>query len=682
MLDLSKSYGKHGGVTFFGDHQDDNIIYYLPDRVSLAKKADREDEYEFYMQLFHDNKMVDASSDDLENTAGSILQLSLNCMVSPERLKAAFAELSRNVSSISSEATCTSPLWSDGNVDLITLDATTLDDENNSEMVKAFISSQRPSFTQDLKSIFNVKYDRRGTELIYSAIKNGQGVVAAVYDLQFVAIQPALDLKITAFLNRCQETARKNIDAELRLPIKGVQLELGANLEWLTTKMEENGDIKIETTSHLTPDEEKRQIDEKISEFKDMVLHELFTPTLAGGEDSSMAETLSKALNTINPTKIGFSYKLKEQTINDDRIIMVDYTERSAVIKHHYPQALISDNLSIIGNHIDEYVKKVVIGDLWMTQSIDIKLFHDFDTEDNDLECAEILIWKCKDGLLTKVQEHCFAIPGNTKPLGDFIYSAREGEKEHHLSWLCDNNDNGGYYYQMRFIYSNRLENIYSPKEIVTPPMLSFSRNITIVPDSFMFFKKIPVITGSLDFNVFEKVEVIFNVNDTDGTPLVIDEHIVLNENTNGSRFIVRGKDHNKLDVWISRFFYFKDKTTPLLKYPATLLRDCAVIIDDPLIVKELYLTFSGDIDRMEKLIFTYTVTSPVTDHPFTKTQILRSEETPIDETPIGIIIYTPEDIVSYEITKIILDAEGKRQNQKMDAVEIVASELSLIHID
>ena len=684
MLDLSKSYGRYGGVTFFGDHQNDNIVYYLPDHVELARKTGNEDEYEFNMLLFHDNKMADASSDDLENTAGSILQLSVNCMVAPEKLEAAFAELKKNVSSISSEATCTVPIWNDGSVDLITLDEKSFNNKNNSDLVKAIISTQRPSFTQDLKSIFNIRYDRRGTELIYAAIKNSQGLVAVVYDLQFAAIQPAADLRITANLSRCLETARKSIDINFRLPIQEARMDLAANLEWLTKKMEDNGDIKIELMTNLTTDEEKRQVDKLVNEFKDMVLHELFSPTLAGNdESSSLADPLSKALDAISPAKIGFCYKLREQTISQDRIITVDYSERSAIIKHHYPQASISDSMGIICEHLDEYVKVVPIGKLWMTQSIDIMIFHDFDQEDNDLESAEILVWKRKDGLLKKVQENCYAIPANTKPLGCFTFSAHEEEKEHNVSWLCDDDDDGGYYYQMRFIYANRLDNMYSPKEIVTPPIMSFGRTIVITPDTYMFFRNIPVITGGVDFNVFEKVEVIFSVYDSNGKELACNERILLNEKAKESRYIVRGKDQNKLDVWVSKIYYFKDKTKPPLKYPGCLQLDYAVVIDDPLIYKELYLVLSGDQDRLARLIFTYTVTSPATDHPVTETQILTNrDEMPIDETPIKITIYTPEDKVSYEITKYILDADGKRQTQKLDAVETVASQLSLIHVD
>ena len=34
MLDLSKAYGIYEGVVFYGDHQNENVIYYFPTLVS------------------------------------------------------------------------------------------------------------------------------------------------------------------------------------------------------------------------------------------------------------------------------------------------------------------------------------------------------------------------------------------------------------------------------------------------------------------------------------------------------------------------------------------------------------------------------------------------------------------------------------------------------------------------
>ena len=53
------------------------------------------------------------------------------------------------------------------------------------------------------------------------------------------------------------------------------------------------------------------------------------------------------------------------------------------------------------------------------------------------------------------------------------------------------------------------------------------------------------------------------------------------------------------------------------------------------------------------------------------------------DEEPISITIYTPDDLISYEITKVYRDAEGKKRTQKICNMQnIPASELDDLFID
>ena len=683
MLDLSKSYGRYEGVTFFGDHQDETIIYYLPDEIKLSPRPDREDEYEFFLQLFHENKMVDASSSDMEDSAGSILQLSIDCMVAPERLQQAFDALRRTITSIPGNARLTTPVWTDGRVDLITLDKSSFDNQS-SDMVKAIVTSQRPSLTQNLKSVFNVRYDRRGTELINSAIGNGQGVIAADYDLQFAAIRPAADIKITAFLSRCQETALENIDANLKFTYQQFQADLGAHFEWLTQKMVENGSIKIEVTSMVTDEEEQKRIDRLVDEFKDSVIRELFKPSVLNDEDSSLLDSITDRLikisDVVTPIKVGFCYKLSNEKISEDRILSVDYSERSAIIQHHNPKALLMENSDLIADHYDDYVKKVAFGELWDTQSVDIELFHDFDDPNNDLESVEVIVWKHKDGVLESVPENHFAKPDKAKPLGDFDFSVNESEKKHHISWLCDEDDDGGYYYQIRLIYSSNVDNHCSPKEIVTQPVLSSSRILTIAPNAYMFFREVPIMAGSVDFSVFEKVEVIVDVEDCNGEPIAKSKRFVIDEKTDQRTYAVRGKDKSELNLWVSKVFYFKKKSQPPLKFPRFLLKDYAVMVDDPLIEKEIIPIILGDTEDVKKIIVGFSVHSEVVDRDVSTTKMFTDFE---DEEPISIIIYTPDDLISYEITKVYRDSEGKIRKQVLGVEKnIPASELDDLFID
>ena len=59
MQDLSKAYGIYEGVVFYGDHQNENVIYYFPNEIKMAKRTDDNNKYELGLQLFYENKMVE-----------------------------------------------------------------------------------------------------------------------------------------------------------------------------------------------------------------------------------------------------------------------------------------------------------------------------------------------------------------------------------------------------------------------------------------------------------------------------------------------------------------------------------------------------------------------------------------------------------------------------------------------
>lgn len=678
MLDLSMSFGNYEGITFYGDHKDNNIVYYFPNEIKLATKNDEEKGYELALQVYYENKLVDSASEyDLEKTAGSFLQLSVNCTVSPQRLEKAFAALRKDHSSIPSQAKPTPPLWTDGNVHLITLGESSFDKGKTNEIVKTIVSSQRPSLTKDLKSIFSVHYDRMGTELIYSAIKSGQGCsVAVVYDLSFAGIRPAFDLKMSANLRRCQETVKKNLGFDLELPIKQVHLDLHTQFEWLTQEMVKNGDIKIEHISQLTSDEERKEEDKLANEFKEKVLQELFSPITTQTDSPEKINALSKVIGIISPVKLGLSYKFNKQVISEERVIQVDYSERSAVIRHHSPQAIILDEGNAIANHFDKYVKTVVLGTNWVTKSVNVRLFYDFEKEDSDLECAEIVIWKHKDGINSNMPANCFALPDKAKPLGDFTFTAFERVDDRRISWACDENDDGGFYYQLRLIYSCAIRNCYTPKEIVSRPILSYSNSISIIPNSYSSYKNIPMMIGRVDFSVFDKVEVVIDVEDATGKVVVRNKRILLNEENNENRYIVRGTDSEDMNVWVSKVFYFKEKGMPALKYPPYLLQDYAIVIDDSLTTKEISLDISGDTEQVDKISISYIIKSIVT---------LPRQTCHIDnfnQECISITTFDSEDVICYEVSKVYKDENNKRRIKLLGTEEILAKELCRITIN
>ena len=206
MLDLGKQYGTYRGISFYGDHEDEGLVYYLPNEVKLDK--DKNSHYEMDLMLFSESNIVSKEAINFDDTAGAILQMGVICTVDERTLNRALDELRRTVGTLPENIRVMQPTWKEGTVDMMILDKQKDkqgDDSNTTGFVKSILGSQKPSFmTNDLKSIFNVRLDCRGSELVYKAIEGSKSSLAGVmYDLKFAALQPAANLRISANLSKC-----------------------------------------------------------------------------------------------------------------------------------------------------------------------------------------------------------------------------------------------------------------------------------------------------------------------------------------------------------------------------------------------------------------------------------------------------------------------------------------------
>ena len=103
-------------------------------------------------------------------------------------------------------------------------------------------------------------------------------------------------------------------------------------------------------------------------------------------------------------------------------------------------------------------------------------------------------------------------------------------------------------------------------------------------------------------------------------------------------------------------------------------------MVDDPLIEKEIIPIILGDTEDVKKIIVGFSVHSEVVDRDVSTTKMFTDFE---DEEPISIIIYTPDDLISYEITKVYRASEGKIRKQVLGVEKnIPASELDDLFID
>ena len=277
MLDLSKPYGQVEGLTLYGDHEQADLVYYLADEVDLRDLApDRPD---ISLQVFFPDEAVTGTG-SLDKAVGSILSLGVQCRVSAAREAAVRAAVLERLGRDSIRLAA--PPWEDGTVELLLLDtegsgpspAAAPDDK----LVLSVVGSRRPSLSDGLLSgLFHARLDRRGTALVAAALQGETGSLAGVlYDLKYAALRPAVDLRMRADLNRCAEFFKTGA---------GVQVYyVSADITATFGKMREEGIIKVDLVSQASDPESEKLVNESVKDFYDVLMRELFKPTVSPAE--------------------------------------------------------------------------------------------------------------------------------------------------------------------------------------------------------------------------------------------------------------------------------------------------------------------------------------------------------------------------------------------------------------
>ncbi len=658
MLDLANPLGVFEGLIFYRDHEINDLVYYFPDEVSLATQSGTDDKglplYELFFQIFSEGDMVEGGIEDLRKTAGSILSLDVQCTVAPARLKEALKKVKAS-GNFPDTMNATLPQWRDGTVNLLVLDAITNKEETISKdsFVKSIVGTNKPSLmSSDLRSIFNVRLNREGTTLIQSALDGDTGNVAGVlYDLKFMAIRPSLNLHVWANLERCQESVSHQLSLKVELPYY-VKLSLGAEFEWITRKLEEEGHMKIDVLSEAEDAEAKQMMDEIIKDFKESVLREMFQPYINPQTPSIPLATAAASAQSLIPV-VGVAYKFTKEKISQDKIIDIDYRERSAVERTHTPQS----HLWVMGKQIaanrSRYIQNLTFSKVWLEQALSVSIVYDFDDAVADLLSAEIIIWRSQFGITENVKEGRFSIPDNISPIKNLtLFKGSTGTK---IAWAYDKGETIGYYYQIRFTYSSKIDNISSPAEIITRPVLSTNQDLIIFPDTFIFFKTIEVRAGNIDFNVFKSVDVTLKLKDADGKVLGV-ETITIDSINHTQVWSVRGEDKTMLYVEATKEFHYNDERSSLKTEPQYLQED-ELIVNKPFqkSAYNLIPVIGGINDAVKAVLLEITVTSPSLIEPVKTLYRINGPAFNIDQ--IAIPLNSEKDIITYEAKAIMLNA-------------------------
>lgn len=281
MIDLGKDYGVHNHIHFFGDNVHEKIVYYFPNKLQFAQNE--KGEPRMLLQTF--TKSKESSAEALYNSAGSILEATIVTDVNAADLENGFKAVKKTFGLSDSVQLLPFDDWKSGTAEFVVLDAASKDKSSSEEIegksfVKRIIGSATPSIGTggNLQCTFHSRLGPEATEMIQSRLEEGKGSLVSIeYALKYKAVRPSVQMRITADLSKCQETAQHDLGIDFKMYYY-VDLSLGAQLEWLTKKMEENGSIVVEKFVDVDTPEREKAADELVKEFKEAVLKELFEP--------------------------------------------------------------------------------------------------------------------------------------------------------------------------------------------------------------------------------------------------------------------------------------------------------------------------------------------------------------------------------------------------------------------
>lgn len=268
MLQLGTGMRTIEGVTVFPDHADENQYWYLPAQLEIARRPS--DDWPQFSFIKYKRA---ATAGGVEG--GGFLMFTV-ALTLPEKIE-------RKVrAAIPASARLSAVPFDSGSVECVALNlqgpggtTATVSDAGTFVAVQQILGARVPSLFGDNHAVFSLTLSAEGATLLESAFEQGAAPIGVIYTLTFTAMQPSLDVKITADFERIYQHFSAGLNANLQY----VEVAIEAGIEELV----QNGAINIEVTNYSTASDKQDQEESAIEFFTQHLLQSWFTPTLTPG---------------------------------------------------------------------------------------------------------------------------------------------------------------------------------------------------------------------------------------------------------------------------------------------------------------------------------------------------------------------------------------------------------------
>jgi hypothetical protein len=259
------------GITVFPDHADERQYWYLPAPVSLAER----DDIPQFTLIQYRPALANSSV-----RGGGFLTMEVDLKLEPEVER----KILNKLSSLVPDRPRLSPVpFDEGTVQVVALNVQGSGGTTAAApppgaflAVESILGATKPALAGNNNAVFSLTLSQEGSIILDQAFRQGAMPVGVIYDLKYTALQPALDVEITANYKRIYERLSIGVDLTAGAVVYGVPVYLEAGIDLAFEKLKEDGIIQIKVINFSDANDHADKEKWALDFFKELLLGEWF----------------------------------------------------------------------------------------------------------------------------------------------------------------------------------------------------------------------------------------------------------------------------------------------------------------------------------------------------------------------------------------------------------------------
>ncbi len=571
-------------LTILRDHADPLQYYYFPNAPRLALQPDGTPAF-LFLKYREDLTNLPAGADP----GGGFLNFDVDLRVDEDVLDEARRRIRRDMD-LDQERRLAPIDFRCGMIRLLFLDFEEPPPDSEEEprprpdepaplrFVEGATYAATPALYGDNRAAFSVQLSARGATLLEETLSARSSLIGVVYDLTFVALRPAYDIRLFVDWDRVYEHIDNNYQANY--------VFFSVDISNAIDKLIEEQAILIEVTSFGAGDADRdmlAQKDEAKQFVLDMITDKFFAPSLNPEEavGATWYHELGQAARSLRAINFGYTRRNFQRT--EEKTLIVNMRERAATERHIAPQGHLQGLLETLQQFpLEDFVRTVDLRDPFFQQ---VKV---------EVVGGAAITTDAVDVVQVHLQ---YGADGDAEPR-DVLLEAADAKES--TAWALDPDVglNYRYRYQVRF---NPNAPPGAGTMLTSPEEETNATKLVIDPRDLYQLRTATVQAVGIDVERYPQIEVNLRYRDED-TNLELVETVILDKDKSKGEWRWRTSPTAPA-TFDYRLTYYPKGAEPIAGEWQTNL-DPAVIVEDPR-QEELEITVSpaGDFGVIRRIM-------------------------------------------------------------------------------